>query len=96
MLVFQRILWIMVCLRTAGEQPALPIPGETLIRYAARLDRQFARINVNCSAVSVQETRRTAQFLIRWLGLKQAAEPLPSGLLSLLQQAESRARDPHK
>jgi hypothetical protein len=37
MTVFERVLWMLVNIRLLGQQPRFPLPGESLIHYAAAI-----------------------------------------------------------
>lgn len=83
-MVFQHILWMYVCLRLLGSEPAVPLPGVTLFEYAATLEIQYCELRISAGASASREAREHAHDLIRMLGLPQAAEPLPPSLLPLL------------
>ena len=83
-MVFQHILWMYVCLRLLGSEPALPPPGVTLFEYAASLEIQYCQLRISAGAAASREARELTDNLIHMLGLPQAAEPLPPSLLPLL------------
>ena len=81
---FQHILWMYVCLRLLGREPAVPLPGVTLFEYAASLEIQYCRLRICAGAAASLQARELTHNLIHMLGLPQAAEPLPPCLLPLL------------
>ena len=83
-MVFEHILWMFVCLRLLGSEPAAPSPGTTLFAYAAELEIQYCRLRISAGAAASSEARELTRDLIGILGLPQAAEPLPPTLLPLL------------
>ena len=83
-MVFEHILWMFVCLRLLGSEPADPSPGMTLFAYAAELELQYCRLRSSAGATASSEARELTRNLIGVLGLPEAAEPLPSSLLPLL------------
>jgi hypothetical protein len=44
MTAFERVLWMLVNMRLLGQQPRFPLPGESLIHYAAALEIQYSRV----------------------------------------------------
>ena len=84
--LFRYILQTIVFLRTAREEPLPPQPSDTLLSYAARLHRQFQHAGARAGRATHQDTHRIARFLILWLGLREAAEPLPASLVYLVEQ----------
>jgi hypothetical protein len=83
-MVFQHILWMYVCLRLLGSEPAFPLPGVTLFEYAATLEIQYCELRISAGAAARREARELTHNLIHVLGLPQAAEPLPPSLLPVL------------
>lgn len=83
-MVFEHILWMFVCLRLLGSEPAAPSTGMTLFAYAAELEMQYCRLRVSAGAAASSEARELTRDLVGILGLSQAAEPLPPSLLQLL------------
>ena len=83
-MVFGHMLWLFVCLRLLGCEPAAPSPGMTLFAYAAELELQYCRLRSSAGATASSEARELTRDLIGILGLPQAAEPLPPSLLPLL------------
>ncbi len=83
-MVLKHILWMFVCLRLMGSEPAAPSPGLTLIEYAAELEIQYCRIRISARIATSGHARELTHDLIRMLGLPRAAEPLPRSLLPLL------------
>ena len=83
-MVFKHILWMFVCLRLLGSEPAAPSPVLTLCEYAAELEMQYWWIRISAGIAASGQARDFTHDLIRTLGLPQAAEPLPPSLLPLL------------
>ncbi|HET9100687.1 MAG TPA: hypothetical protein VFN62_09875 [Acidobacteriaceae bacterium] len=83
-MVFKHILWMFVCLRLLGAEPAVPRLGDSLVQYAATLEIEYCRRRVTAGSTACREAGELAGHLIRLLGLPQAAEPLPPTLLPLL------------
>ncbi len=83
-MVFEHILWMFVCLRLLGSEPAAPTPDVTLCEYAAELELQYFRLRISAGAAASRQARELTRNLIGILGLPQAAEPLPPSLLPLL------------
>ena len=83
-MVFEHILWLFVCLRLMGSEPAAPSPGMTVFAYAAELEIQYCRLRSSAGTVASRQARELTRDLIGILGLPQAAEPLPPSLLPLL------------
>ena len=83
-MVFEHILWMFVCLRLLGSEPADPSPGMTLFAYAAELELQYCRLGSSAGTAASSQAREITRDLIGILGLPQAAEPLPPSLLPLL------------
>ncbi len=83
-MVFEHILWMFVCLRLLGSEPADPSPGMTLFAYAAELELHYCRLRVSAGVAASSEARELTRDLIGILGLPQVAEPLSPGLLPLL------------
>ena len=86
MTVFQQVLWMHVNLRVLGKQPRSPLSGESLIQYAAVLEIQYSRICVHLGLKRRRDASAIASQIINLLGLTEAAEPLPSRLLTMLDQ----------
>ena len=84
MFVLRHILQIIVHLRASGCEPVLPDPADTLFRYAQRLERQLNQVRIHQDPDAICDACNFAQFLIGWIGIEQAAEPLPPQLLALL------------
>ena len=55
-MVFEHILWMFVCLRLLGCEPAAPSPGMTLFAYAAELEIQHCRLCVLVGAAATLYT----------------------------------------
>jgi hypothetical protein len=89
MTVFQQVLWMLVNIRLLGRHPTLPLAHESLIHYAAALEVQYSRICEHLGTVRRREAADIALGIIGLLGLIQAAEPLPTRLLILLERHES-------
>ena len=83
-MLLEHILWMFVCLRLLGSEPASPSPGMTLFAYAAELELQYGRLRISAGAAGSCQARELTRKLIGILGLPQAAEPLPPSLLPLL------------
>jgi hypothetical protein len=83
-MVLEHILWMFVCLRLLGGEPAGPSPGMTLSAYAAELELQYCRLRVSAGTATSSQARELTRDLIGTFGLPQAAEPLPPSLLPLL------------
>jgi hypothetical protein len=75
-----------VNLRVLGKQPRLPLSGESLIQYAAALEIQYSRICTHLGTRRRRDASAIALRVIDLLGLIEAAEPLPSRLLIMLDQ----------
>ncbi len=90
MIVFQQVLWMFLNIRLLGEEPRPPTGDEPLSHYAASLQLQYSRLCAVLEPRHRQEAVEAAHKLIAWLGLIEATEPLPSGLLSLLQRHMQR------
>jgi hypothetical protein len=86
MTAFQQVLWMYVNLRVLGKQPRSPLSGESLIQYAAALEIQYSRICVHLGLRRRRDASAIAARIIDLLGLIEAAEPLPSRLLTMLDQ----------
>ena len=82
-MVLKHILWMFVCLRLLGSEPAAPSPGLTLCEYAAELEMQYCRVRMCAGIVASGQARELTHDIIHTLGLTQAAEPLPPSLLPL-------------
>lgn len=83
-MVLKHILWMFVCLRLLGSEPAAPSPGLTLFAYAVELELQYCRVHVSVDVATSLQARELTRDLIGILGLPQAAERLPPRLLPLL------------
>jgi hypothetical protein len=83
MFMLRHILQIIVQLRASGCEPVLPDPADTLFRYAQRLEQQLRLERAYQDPAAMYDACNFAQFLISWIGLEQAAEPLPPELLTL-------------
>ena len=83
-MLLEHILWMFVCLRLLGSEPASPSPGMTLFAYAAELEIQYCRLRSSTGAASSLQARELTRKVIGILGLPEAAEPLPPSLLPLL------------
>lgn len=86
MSVLQQVLWMYVNLRVLGKQPRLPLSGESLIQYAAALEIQYSHICTHLGTRRRRDASAIALRIIDLLGLIEAAEPLPSRLLIMLDQ----------
>ena len=56
-MVFEHILWMFVCLRLLGSEPAAPCVGMTLFAYAAELEIQYCRLWISAGAAASSEAR---------------------------------------
>jgi len=88
-MVFEHTLWIFICLRLLGVEPAVPKPGDSLVQYAAALEIEYCRLRITAGASACLEAGELARLLIRMLGLPQAATPLPPALLPLLLESSA-------
>ncbi len=88
-MVFDHIIWMLICLRLLGVEPAVPKPGDSLIQYAAALEIEYCQLRITAGPVACREAGELARLLIRMLGLPQAAAPLPPTLLPLLLQSSA-------
>ncbi len=82
-MVFEHILWMVVCLRLLGSEPAAPSPGMTLFAYAAELELQYCRLRSSAGTVASREAGELTRDLVGILGLPHTAEPLPPSLATL-------------
>jgi len=55
----------------------------TLFAYAAELEIQYCRLRISAGTAASSQAGELTRKLIGSLGLPEAAEPLPSGLLQL-------------
>ncbi|MGB8480287.1 MAG: hypothetical protein WCE63_15855 [Acidobacteriaceae bacterium] len=65
-MVFDHALWMFVCLRLLGGEPAAP--GDTLVQYATELEIEYCRLrlgvdlrdveDVDVNAIAAEEIRR--------------------------------------
>jgi len=83
-MLFEHILWMFMCLRLLGGEPANPSPGMTVLAYAAQLELQYCRLRISAGVVASSEATELTRDLIGIVGLLEAAEPLPPSLLPLL------------
>jgi hypothetical protein len=86
MTVFHQILWMLVNIRMLGKQPRLPLPTESLIQYAVALELQYSRICTRLGTARRLEAAAITCQIVGLLGLTEAAEPLPTLLLVLLER----------
>lgn len=83
-MVYEHVLWMLVCLRLLGSE-LLPLAhGDTLLSYAARLEVQYCRARLAAGPVASQQAQELTRALIHFLGVPQAAGSLPPALLALL------------
>ena len=86
-MVFDHILWMFICLRLLGAEPAVPKHGDSLVQYATTLEIEYCQMRITAGPAACREAGELARFLIRMLGLPLAAAPLPPTLLPLLLQS---------
>lgn len=55
-MVFERILWMFVCLRLLGIEPDAPSHSMTLSAYAAELEIQYCQLCVSVGEAAIQES----------------------------------------
>jgi hypothetical protein len=92
MTVFQQVLWMFVNIRVLGKEPRLPLSRENLVQYAIALELQYCRISMRVGGARRLEAVAIAGRIVGLLGLTEAAEPLPSLLLILLERHRSSKR----
>jgi len=68
-MVLKHILWMFVCLRLLGSEPAAPSSGLTLCEYAAELEMQYCRLCISAGITASCQARELTHDLIRILGL---------------------------
>ena len=92
MTVFEQVLWMLVNIRLLGRQPRFPLPGESLIHYAAALEIQYSRVCMHLRQARRREAAAIAWRIVGLLGLTEGAEPIPPRLLVLPEPIEGSGR----